>query len=440
MKTNADLMARRAAALPRGVGQAHPVFAQRAENAEIWDVEGRRWIDFCAGIAVVNTGHRHPKVMAAARAQLDQFTHTCFQVVAYEGYVELCERINKLAPGPTPKKSFLINSGAEAVENAVKIARVATKRAGIIAFGGGFHGRTMYTMALTGKVEPYKLGFGPFPGEIYHVPFPDALHGVSEADSIHAIERLFKYDIEASRVAAIIIEPVQGEGGYIPAPPEFFKKLRALCDQHGILLIADEVQTGAARCGKMFATEHYGIEPDIITMAKGLTSGYAPLGAMIAGEHLAEPFLDPKESFLHGFTFGGHPVSCAVAMANLDVLEGEKIIEGVREHEGEFKAALDTLYDLPIVGDVRGMGYFYGIELVKDRDTKESFDDAECEKLLRGFLSPRLFELGLICRADDRGDPVIQLSPPLVAGPQQFEEMADIIRTALVEAMEVMSR
>ena len=267
-QSNAALMARRSAALPRGVGQAHPVFAERADNAEVWDVEGRRWIDFCAGIAVVNTGHCHPKVMAAVEAQLARFTHTCFQVVAYESYVALCERLNALVPGDTPKKSFLVNSGAEAVENAVKVARAATGRSGLIAFGGGFHGRTMFGLALTGKVAPYKVKFGPFPGGIFHVPFPNALHGISEDDSIAAIERLFAYSIEPSDVGAIVIEPVQGEGGYLPAPPDFLRRLRTLCDTHGILLVADEVQCGIARCGKLFACEHYGIEPDIITLAK----------------------------------------------------------------------------------------------------------------------------------------------------------------------------
>lgn len=382
-QTNADLMARRAAALPRGVGQAHAVFAERAENAEIWDVEGRRWIDFCAGIAVVNTGHRHPKVMAAARAQLDQFTHTCFQVVAYESYVELCERINQLAPGPTPKKSFLINSGAEAVENAVKIARVATKRAGIIAFGGGFHGRTMYTMALTGKVEPYKLGFGPFPGEVYHVPFPDALHGVSEADSIHAIERLFKYDIEASRVAAIIVEPVQGEGGYIPAPPEFFKKLRALCDQHGILLIADEVQTGAARCGKMFATEHYGVEPDIITMAKGLGGGMT-IAAVVGKADI----MDAAAPGGFGSTYAGNPVAVASALAVLDVIAEEKLCDRSLTLGEKLRARFTKLkQDIPQIADVRGLGAMTAVEFARNGEPAADIaNNLKAEAAKRGLL------------------------------------------------------
>ena len=269
---NADFMARRAAALPRGVGQAHPLFATKALNAEVWDVEGRRFIDFVAGIAVVNTGHSHPRVVAAAQAQLTHFSHTCFQVVAYDGYLRLAERLNALAPGDAAKKTMLVSTGAEAVENAVKIARAFTGRPGVIAFNGAFHGRTLLALGLTGKVDPYKLGVGPFPGEIYHAPYPCALHGISVEDAIHGIELLFKNDIEARRVAAFIVEPVQGEGGYYPAPAEFLQRLRALADKHGILLIADEIQSGIGRCGKMFAVEHSGVVPDIITLAKGLAA------------------------------------------------------------------------------------------------------------------------------------------------------------------------
>ena len=261
--TNADYMARRGAALPRGVGQAHPLFASKALNAELWDVEGRRYIDFVAGIAVVNTGHCHPKVVAAAQAQIPHFSHTCFQVVAYDGYLRLAERLNKLAPGDAPKKTFFVSTGAEAVENAVKIARGYTGRPGVIAFTGAFHGRTLLTLGLTGKVDPYKLGVGPFPAEIYHAPYPCALHGVSVDDAMRGIETLFKNDIEAKRVAAFIVEPVQGEGGYYPAPAEFLQRLRALADKHGIVLIADEIQTGVGRTGKMFAMEHSGVVPDL---------------------------------------------------------------------------------------------------------------------------------------------------------------------------------
>jgi 4-aminobutyrate aminotransferase/4-aminobutyrate aminotransferase/(S)-3-amino-2-methylpropionate transaminase len=417
-QTNAELMARRAAALPRGVGQAHPVFAERAENAEIWDVEGRRWIDFCAGIAVVNTGHRHPKVIAAARAQLDHFTHTCFQVVAYESYVELCERINQLAPGSTPKKSFLVNTGAEAVENAVKVARVATKRSGIIAFGGGFHGRSMFAMALTGKVEPYKTGFGPFPGEIYHVPYPDALHGVSEADSIAAIERLFKWDIEPARVAAIIIEPVQGEGGYIPAPPNFLKQLRTLCDRHGILLIVDEVQTGAGRCGKMFATEHYGVEPDIVTMAKGLGGGMTV--AAVVGK--AE-VMDAAAPGGFGSTYAGHPVAVASALAVLDVIAEEKLCERSMALGETMRARFTKMQkSIPQIADVRGLGAMTAIEFARDGEPAADIaNNLKAEAAQRGLLL-------LTCGSYGN---VMRIMVPLTIPDAVLAEGLDILEAAL---------
>lgn len=418
MKTNAELMARRAAALPRGVGQAHPVFAERAENAEIWDVEGRRWIDFCAGIAVVNTGHRHPKVMAAARAQLDHFTHTCFQVVAYESYVELCERINQLAPGPTPKKSFLVNTGAEAVENAVKVARVATQRSGVIAFGGGFHGRSMFAMALTGKVEPYKTGFGPFPGEIYHVPFPDALHGVSEADSLAAIERLFKWDIEPSRVAAIIIEPVQGEGGYIPAPLGFLKQLRTLCDRHGILLIVDEVQTGAGRCGKMFATEHYGVEPDIVTMAKGLGGGMTV--AAVVGK---ADVMDAAAPGGFGSTYAGHPVAVASALAVLDVIAEEKLCDRSMALGETLRARFTQMQkSIPQIADVRGLGAMTAIEFARNGEPAADIaNNLKAEAAQRGLLL-------LTCGSYGN---VMRLMLPLTIPDAVLNEGLDIFEAAL---------
>ena len=275
--TNATLMARRRAAIPRGVGQSHEVFITKGENAEVWDVEGRRYIDFAGGIAVLNTGHRHPEIIAAVKDQLDHYTHTCFQVLAYEPYVELAERINALAPGNFDKKTFFLSSGAEAVENAIKIARAYTKRSGVIAFTSGYHGRTMMTLGLTGKVVPYKVGFGPFPGDIFHAQFPNALHGVSVDEAMASVETIFKNDIEASRVAAIIVEPVQGEGGFNVAPFDFLQRLRALCDQHGILLIADEIQTGAGRTGTWFAIEQSGVAPDLITMAKSMAGGFSHL-------------------------------------------------------------------------------------------------------------------------------------------------------------------
>ena len=279
-RTNADLLARRNAAVARGVGHTHLIFAARAENAEVWDVEGKRYIDFAGGIAVLNTGHRHPDVIAAVQKQLELYTHTCFQVLAYEPYVALAEKLNALAPGDFAKKTLLLSSGAEALENAVKIARAYTRRPGIIAFGGGYHGRTLMTLGLTGKVAPYKLGFGPFPGSVFHAQFPNALYGISVDAAIASVESLFKNDIEATQVAAIIIEPVQGEGGFYVAPAAFMQRLRALCDQHGILLVADEVQTGAGRTGTFFAMGQMGVAADIVTMAKSLAGGF-PLSAVV---------------------------------------------------------------------------------------------------------------------------------------------------------------
>ena len=420
-KTNAALMARRTAALPRGVGQAHPLFAQRADNAEIWDVEGRRWIDFCAGIAVVNTGHCHPKVMAAARAQLDKFTHTCFQVMAYAPYVALCERLNALAPGSTPKKSFLVNSGAEAVENAVKIARAATGRPGVIAFGGGFHGRTMFGMALTGKVAPYKVKFGPFPGEIFHVPFPHALHGISEDDSIAAIERLFKFSIEPSRVGAIIIEPVLGEGGYLPAPTGFLRRLRALCDTHGIVLIVDEVQTGIARCGKIFATEYYGIEPDIITLAKGLGGGMTV--SAVVGKADVMDAADPGGL---GSTYAGNPVAVASALAVLDVVEEENLCARSTALGERMRTRFETMKTrFRSIAEVRGLGAMTAVEFCRQGDPSQPAADVATalkdEAAKRGLL---LLTCGIYGN-------VLRVMIPLTISDALLDEGMDIIEQSL---------
>jgi 4-aminobutyrate aminotransferase len=383
---NASLMARRAAALPRGVGQAHAVFVETAENGELVDVEGRRYIDFCAGIAVVNTGHRHPKVMAAARAQLDKFTHTCFQVVAYESYVELCERLCKLAPGKSPKKAFLMNTGAEAVENAIKVARAYTKRSGIIAFNGAFHGRSMFAVALTGKVDPYKNGFGPFPAEVFHAPYPNALHGISGDDAIAGVETIFKNDIEAARVAAIFVEPVQGEGGYIPAPPEFLQRLRKLCDQHGILLVADEVQTGIGRAGKMFAIEYAGIEADIITLAKGLGGGLT-VSAVVGRADVMDA---PAPGGL-GSTYAGHPIACAGALAVLDVVEEEKLCERSVALGERLRSRLKKLAaGHKCIAEVRGLGAMTAVEFCRDGDlhrpAPEIANALKAEAAKRGLL------------------------------------------------------
>jgi 4-aminobutyrate aminotransferase len=424
-QTNDALMARRAAALPCGVAQAHGVFAVRAENAEIWDVEGRRWIDFCAGIAVVNTGHCHPKVMAAARAQLDNFTHTCFQVVAYESYVRLAERLNALAPGKTPKKTFFMNTGAEAVENAVKVARAYTGRSGVIAFNGAFHGRTMFSLALTGKVDPYKKGFGPFPAEVYHAPFPDPLHGVSIDDAMHGLELIFKNDIEAAKVAAIIVEPVQGEGGYIPAPTEFLQSLRALCDRHGIVLIIDEIQTGAARCGKFFAVEHSGIEPDVITMAKGLGGGMT-LSAVIGRAEI----MDAAVPGGLGSTYAGHPVAVAAALAVLDVIEEEKLAERAAMLGEKCRTRLNALRSrFSCIADVRGVGAMTAVEFCHDGDPKKPAGE------IAAALKNEAAKRGLLLLNCGSYGNVLRLMLPLTIPDSVLGEGLDILEAALAAAV-----
>ena len=424
--TNEALMTRRAAALPRGVAQAHGVFAVRAENAEIWDVEGRRWIDFCAGIAVVNTGHCHPKVMAAARAQLDNFTHTCFQVVAYESYVRLAERLNKLAPGATPKKAFFMNTGAEAVENAVKVARAYTGRSGVIAFNGAFHGRTMFSLALTGKVDPYKTGFGPFPTEVYHAPFPNALHGISIDDAMAGLELIFKNDIEAARVAAIIVEPVQGEGGYVPAPAEFLQRLRALCDQHGILLIVDEIQTGAARCGKFFAVEHAGIEPDVITMAKGLGGGMT-ISAVIGKAAV----MDAAAPGGLGSTYAGHPVAVAAALAVLDVIDDEKLADRAAMLGEKCRARLDAMRSrFACIADVRGLGAMTAVEFCHDGDPTKPAGE------IAAALKAEAARHGLLLLNCGSYGNVLRLMLPLTIPEAVLDEGMEILEAALAVAVE----
>jgi 4-aminobutyrate aminotransferase/(S)-3-amino-2-methylpropionate transaminase len=364
MSSNQQWQQRRDAAIARGISNQLPVYVARARNAELWDVEGRRYIDFAGGIAVLNTGHLHPEVQAGVARQLEAFSHTCFMVTPYGAAVELAERLNRLAPGPTPKKSIFVTTGAEACENAIKIARAATGRSGVIAFGGGFHGRTFMAMAMTGKVMPYKNGFGPMPGDVYHAPFPIAYHGVSVADSLAAIDHLFKYDIEPARVAAIVLEPVLGEGGFYVAPPEFLRELRVLCDRHGILLIADEVQTGFARTGRMFAIEHSGVEPDLMTMAKSLAGGF-PLAAVVGKAAIMDA---PAPGGLGG-TYAGSPIACAAALAVLDVIEKEGLCARADAIGGAIKRMLAAVApELPCIGEVRGLGAMVALELVKDRD------------------------------------------------------------------------
>ncbi len=365
--TNAQIDARRIAATPRGVGIGFPIYAERALNAELWDVEGRRYIDFGSGIAVLNTGHRHPKIVAAIAEQLERFTHTAYQVVPYETTVELAEKINALTPGDHAKKTAFFTTGAEAVENAIKIARFHTKRPGVIALGGAFHGRTMMGLALTGKVLPYKAGFGPFPAGVYHVPMPVALHGVSVADSLKAITQLFKADIEPEQVAAIIVEPIQGEGGFYVVPQEFMQALRKLCDQHGIVLIADEIQTGFARTGKMFAMEHYGVVPDIMTLAKSLAGGM-PLSAVCGRAEIMDA---PAPGGLGG-TYAANPLAVASALAVIDVIADEKLCARAEAVGKKLTAHLTALRaKVPAISDVRGLGCMVAIEFAQPDGTPD---------------------------------------------------------------------
>ena len=362
---NAALQQRKDNAFARGQGTLTHAYIEKALNAELWDVEGKRYIDLGSGIAVVNTGHSHPKVQAAVQEQLTKFSHTCVMVTPYASAVELAEKLNTAAPGDTPKKAIFVTTGAEAVENCVKIARAHTGRSGIIAFNGGFHGRTNLTMGLTGKVAPYKAGFGPFPGEIYHAPYPNAYHGVSEEESLRALNMLFTVAIEPGRVAAIIIEPVQGEGGFYAASPAFMQALRKLCDQHGIVMIADEIQTGFGRTGKMFACEHAGVEPDLITMAKGIAGGF-PIAAVVGKAEIMDA---PLPGGLGG-TYGGSPLGCVAALAVLEVIEEEQLCQRAAQIGATIVAHLQTLQSQypSQIGNVRNLGAMIAMELVHEGD------------------------------------------------------------------------
>jgi 4-aminobutyrate aminotransferase len=421
-QSNDQLLARRQAAVPRGVASATSVFAVKGENAEIWDADGRRYLDFAAGIAVCNTGHRHPRVMAAAAAQSEAFVHTAFQVLPYENYVALAERLNRLAP-ITDAKTILMTTGAEAVENAVKIARHHSKRPAVISFVGGFHGRSMLTMGLTGKVVPYKAGFGPFPASLYHVPFPIEHHGVSVQDSFDALERLFKADVEPRQVAAIILEPVQGEGGFYIAPKAFMQALRQLCDRHGILLICDEVQTGFARTGKLFASEYFDIEPDLITVAKALGGGF-PLSGVIGKAEI----MDSPEPGGLGGTYGGSPLGCAAAHAVLDIIEEEQLCArsnriGARMIERIQQMKEDS--ESTPIGDVRGLGAMVAFELVKARGGHSPDPDKVKQ------LTAKALENGLILLSCGIYGNTIRLLAPLTIPEAQLEEGLDILEHAL---------
>ena len=422
--SNADLQTRKNAATPRGVGVMTDFYAARAENSEIWDIEGRRFVDFGGGIAVLNTGHRHPKQVEAISKQLHEgFLHTAYQIVPYESYVSLAEKINERTPGTHAKKTAFFTTGAEAVENAIKIARAATGRSGVIAFSGGFHGRTMMGMALTGKVAPYKIGFGPFPSEIYHVPFPVELHGVTENDSLKAIQNLFKADIEPSRVAAIILEPVQGEGGFYMASPSFMRALRALCDEHGILLIADEVQTGFGRTGKLFAMEHYDVQADLTTFAKSLAGGM-PLSGVCGRTEIMDA---PAPGGLGG-PYAGNALAVASAHAVLDIIDSENLLDRANVLGDKLKARLNDLRaQVPQISDVRGPGAMNAVEFI---DPATGLPSPEFTQKVR----VAALNKGLLLLSCGTYANVIRFLFPLTIQDNVFEEGMTILESVLVEA------
>ncbi|GCD91881.1 aspartate aminotransferase family protein [Nocardioides sp. LS1] len=423
----------------------------RGEGPYIWDAKGKRYLDALAGLFVSQLGHGRTELADAAAAQARELAFMPLWSYAHPSAIQLAERVAGYAPGDL-NRVFFTSGGGEAVETAWKLAKNYFKLTGkpmkhkVISRAIAYHGTTQGALSITG-LPGLKQQFEPLVPSTFRVPNTNAYRaseitgGFLDGSDPEAFGRWAADQIAVAienegpdTVAAVFLEPVQNAGGCFPPPPGYFQRVREICDEHDVLLVSDEVICAFGRLGHMFGAERYGYQPDMITCAKGITSGYAPLGAMIASERLMAPFLQGHESFAHGYTFGGHPVSTAVAMANLDIFENEKVLENVRDNEGAFRATLERLLDLPIVGDVRGDGYFYGIELVKDKDTKETFNDEEAEKLLRGFLSKALYDEGLYCRADDRGDPVIQLSPPLICTQEHFDEIEQILRVVLDKA------
>ncbi len=416
----------------------------RGEGCHVWDERGNRYFDGLSALFCVNIGHGRADVAQAGADQARELGFFTNWSYAHPRAIELAARIAALAPGDL-NRVFFTSGGGEAVESALKLARQYHKLTGnpnktkVVAREIAYHGTTLGALSATG-IPGLREPFEPLtPGGV-HVPNTNTYRlppGMTEADLAEAIGHRIEFE-GPDTVAAVILEPVQNAGGCITPPDGYFQRVREICDEHDVLLISDEVICSWGRLGEWFGAQRYGYQPDIVTTAKGITSAYAPMGAVIASDRLAEPFLEGTATFMHGFTFAGHPMAAAVALANLDVIENEGILDNVRAHEPDLRAMLESLRDIPIVGDVRGAGYFQALELVKDRETKETFDDAESETLLRGFLSGELFRRGLICRADDRGDPVIQVSPPLIAGPAEFAEMESVLRPTLEEASDRM--
>ena len=421
----------------------------KGDGMYLWDAKGKRYLDGLAGLFVVQAGHGREELAEAAAKQAKELAFFPIWTFAHPNAIMLAERIAAYAPGDL-NRVFFTTGGGEAVETAWKAAKQYFKLTGkptktkVISRQVAYHGTTHGALSITG-IPTLKEMFEPLVPSTVHVANTNFYRAPEHGDDLEAFGRWAADQIEiailaegANTVAAVFLEPVQNAGGCFPPPPGYFQRVREICDRHDVLLVSDEVICAFGRLGDMFGANRYGYVPDMITCAKGLTSGYSPLGAMIASDRIMEPFLKGNNSFAHGYTFGGHPVSAAVAMANLDIFEREKLNEHVRDNEGAFRGTLEKLLDLDIVGEVRGDGFFYGIELVKDKATKESFDDAESELLLRGFLSKALFEKGLYCRADDRGDPVIQLSPPIIADQSHFDEIEQILRTVLTEAQSLL--
>ena len=425
--TNESLKARRDDACPTGLPSKSGIYAARAKGAELWDVEGKRYIDFIGGIGVLNVGHAHPKVVAAIRKQADNFIHTAFGIAQYESYVEVCEKLNRIAPGPTKKKTALFNSGAEAVENSVKFARQITGRPGVIAFSGAFHGRTLLATTLTGKSKPYKVGFGPYVPAIFHAEYPDEYHGVSVADALASVEHIFKTMINANEVAAMIVEPVQGEGGFNPAPPEFLKALRAKCDEHGILMIADEIQSGMGRTGKYFAFEGAGVEPDFICVAKSIAAGL-PLSALTGKAEL----MDKVVAGSMGSTYGGNPVACAASLAVFEIFEEEGLLQRaveIGERTAKRWRALAESAGKGVIGDVRQVGGMIALEFVKDGDPKKPDGD------LAGKVLVELRQRGLIMTTAGAYAQCLRSLVPLVISNELLDEGLDIFDGAVEAAL-----
>jgi 4-aminobutyrate aminotransferase/(S)-3-amino-2-methylpropionate transaminase len=420
-----SLVRRRQKAIARGVATAHPIFADRALGVRLTDVDGREYLDFAGGIGVLNVGHLHPRVTAAVRDQLERFSHTCFQVAMYETYVSLAERLNGLTPGTFEKKTILLTTGVEAIENAVKIARAFTGRPAIVAFTHGFHGRTLMGMTLTGKAGVYKQAFGPFAPEVYHAPYPYPYRGWTTERALEALEELFRTEVPAERVAAVLIEPVLGEGGFVPAPAEFLRALRRIADERGLLLVVDEIQSGFGRTGRMFAVEHAGVVPDLIAMAKSMAGGF-PLSAVVGR---ADAMDAPATGGLGG-TYAGHPLACAAAHAVLDVFQEERLLDRARAQGEQLRARLDPLAArLPRIGEVRGLGPMVGLELVEDPVTREPAPTRTRRVL------DLARERGLLLLRSGTHDNVVRLLAPLVASEADLALGLDILAASLEDAL-----